>query len=158
MLVWVSLTFVFDLALSSHQLAKVLTLSYIHCFASECKRYFLFHLYTLSAVEYCRTVFNQLSILPRQDLVTDNGQNLFGYGPGKPDIGQPKRVLLRPGDACIAHQRLGHSGGVNLHADPRIQLYFRVSHKNHDDCLEQILEGSSVFLEFEGIKELVGNL
>lgn len=93
-----------------------------------------------------------------QDLITDNGYNLFGYGPSKPDMGQPVRALLRPGDAVIAHQRLGHAGGINLHERTRKNLYFRVHHKKHDDFLEQILEGCSVFTEFEGIHGMVGDL
>lgn len=94
----------------------------------------------------------------KKNLITDGGYNMFGYGPGKPDMGEPIRVLLRPGDVCLAHQRLGHSGGINLHRDTRKQLYFRVSHKNHDDFLDQILEGGSVFTEYEGIKDVVGDL
>lgn len=99
-----------------------------------------------------------LRFLLQQNLITDNGYNIFGYGPSKPDMGQPIRVLLRPGDVCIAHQRLGHAGGVNLHSETRKQLYYRVRHKKHDDFLDQILEGCSVFTEFEGIKDLVGDL
>eukprot|EP00177_Eucheuma_denticulatum_P005946 GFKZ01010842.1.p1 GENE.GFKZ01010842.1~~GFKZ01010842.1.p1 ORF type:complete len:273 (+),score=37.71 GFKZ01010842.1:100-918(+) len=94
----------------------------------------------------------------KKDLITDNGRNLFGYGPSKPDMGQPVRVLLRPGDAVIAHQRLGHAGGINLHERTRKNLYFRVHHKRHDDFLDQILEGCSVFTEFDGIRDMVGDL
>lgn len=93
-----------------------------------------------------------------QNLITDNGYNLFGYGPSKPDMGQPMRTLLRPGDAIIAHQRLGHAGGINLHERTRKNLYFRVHHRKHDEFLQQILEGCSVFTEFEGIHDMVGNL
>lgn len=90
-----------------------------------------------------------------QGLIGDDGHNLFGYGPSKPDMGQPQRVLLRPGDACLASQRLGHAGGVNLHEETRKNLYFRVSHKRHDDFLPAILEGCSVFTEFEGLHDLL---
>lgn len=73
-------------------------------------------------------------------------------------MGQPVRVLLRPGDACIAHQRLGHSGGINLHAETRKNIYFRVSHKRHAEFLDRVLEGSSVFVEYQGIRRLVGDM
>lgn len=72
-------------------------------------------------------------------------------------MGHPIRVLLRPGDACLAHQRLGHGGGINLNSATRKNLYFRVKHKRHDDFLDQILQGCDVFTEYEGIRNLAGN-
>lgn len=72
-------------------------------------------------------------------------------------MGQPVRVLLRPGDACLAHQRLGHAGGINLHSETRKNLYFRISHKRHDEFLDKILEGTALFVEFDGIRRLVGD-
>lgn len=73
-------------------------------------------------------------------------------------MGEPVRVLARPGDAILSHQRLGHAGGINLHERTRKNLYFRVRHKHHDDFLDEILEGCSVFTEFQGIQDMTGDL
>lgn len=85
------------------------------------------------------------------------GPMIFGGRKIKPDIGQPIRVLMRPGDAVLAHQRLGHSGGINLHEKTRKNLYYRLHHKNHDDLWKPTLNGS-VFTEFEGLHHLVDDL
>lgn len=87
-----------------------------------------------------------------QDGLIKGHQIFGGHGPHKPKIGKPVRMLLNPGDALLAHQRLGHAGGINLHNDIRKNLYFRVSHINHRDIVEEVLEGS-VFTEYEGVKD-----
>lgn len=66
-------------------------------------------------------------------------------------------MLLKPGDAVLAHQRLGHSGGINLHDDVRKNLYFRVRHRNHPDIVEDMLNGS-VFFEYEGLHEMADEI
>lgn len=89
--------------------------------------------------------------------VRDNlihGHMVFGGRKHKPDIGDPMRVLLRAGDAVLAHQRLGHNGGINVHDEVRKNLYYRVKHKQHDDNLPALLSGS-VFTEFEGLQHLL---
>lgn len=85
-----------------------------------------------------------------------NGRNMFGVGPGvKPDVGAPIRLRMRPGDAVFAHQRLAHSGGINLHNNMRKNLYFRVKHLHHDELLEETWKGS-VWTEYEGLHKLTG--
>lgn len=85
----------------------------------------------------------------------DGPNTLHCDGDGNLDIGQPIRVLLKPGDAVLAHQRLGHAGGINLVDQIRKNLYFRVRHKKHKDWVEQVWRGS-VWKEFEGLHPLVG--
>lgn len=80
--------------------------------------------------------------------------NVFGGHQFKPDLGEPIRVLMRPGDAVIAHQRLGHSGGINLSNMIRKNLYFRIFHKRHDQMIEKVLT-ESLFAEFEGVHHLL---
>lgn len=75
----------------------------------------------------------------------------------KPDIGDPIRVLLRPGDAVLAHQRLGHSGGINLHKRMRKNLYFRILHKEHDKNWEATLNGH-LFTQYEGLHHLIDDM
>lgn len=79
---------------------------------------------------------------------------MFGGPKNKPDIGLPRRLLMRPGDAVIAHQRLGHSGGINLHEEIRKNLYFRVAHKRHAELVPTLLTGS-VYTECEGLHHLL---
>lgn len=82
------------------------------------------------------------------------GHGIFGSTPSeKPKIGKPIRVLMKPGDVVIAHQRLGHAGGINLHDIVRKNLYFRMNHKQHNEKVYDMLNGS-VFTEYEGLHNL----
>lgn len=83
-----------------------------------------------------------------------DGKTVFGGKDSKPDIGPPKRLLCKPGDVVLLHQRLGHSGGINVHEKTRINLYFRISAKDHDDHVEQVIKGG-VFKEYMGLRDLV---
>jgi len=71
----------------------------------------------------------------------------------RPDIGAPVRVLMKPGDAVLSHQRTGHSGGPNLGPHIRKNLYLRVMNKKHDKYLEsgELLNGS-VWTEYAGVR------
>jgi len=62
---------------------------------------------------------------------------------------------MRPGDVCIAHQRLAHAGGINLSAATRKTVYFRVRHKLHNEFLDKYLKASEPFVGFEGLQDLV---
>lgn len=58
------------------------------------------------------------------------GQPLFSVLPGhpsKPALGPSTPVLLGPGDAVLAHQKLAHFVGANASPDVRYQVYFRLS-------------------------------
>lgn len=72
----------------------------------------------------------------------------------RPDIGAPIRVPLKPGDAVLVHQRLGHSGGPNLGPNIRKNFYFRVSHTKHDTYLKsgELLNGW-VWAEYAGVRK-----
>lgn len=83
-----------------------------------------------------------------------DGKTVFGGKDSKPDIGPSKRLLTKPGDVVLSHQRLGHSGGINVHTETRKNLYFRVSHKGHDERVEEVIKGP-LFLEYEGLHDLV---
>lgn len=87
-----------------------------------------------------------------RDLI--DGHGIFGGKKHKPDIGEPIRVLLSPGDVVIAHQRLGHGGGVNLTEATRINLYYRVHHVRHEQLLDAYMRGS-VFTECGGLRGLL---
>lgn len=62
---------------------------------------------------------------------------------------------MRTGDAVLAHQRLGHAGGINLADETRKTIYFRVHHVEHQAFLAEYLEGRSVFTSFEGLRGFV---
>jgi len=87
-------------------------------------------------------------------LIKDPHSIFAGTKDERPDIGAPIRVLMKPGDAVLAHQRLGHSGGPNLGKNIRKNLYLRVMHKNHDKYLSsgELLNGS-VWTEYAGVRE-----
>lgn len=81
--------------------------------------------------------------------------SIFADGPlGRPQIGDPVRVLMRPGDAVLAHQRLGHHGGPNVGKHVRKNIYLRVMNQKHDKFLSsgELLNGS-VFTEFHGVQD-----
>lgn len=82
---------------------------------------------------------------------------VFGGKAHKPNVGEPIRVLMSPGDVVLAHQRLAHSGGLNVYSEWRKNLYFRVRHKRHGQLIEKVLTGS-VYTEYEGLHHLVPNI
>lgn len=59
---------------------------------------------------------------------------------------------MRVGDAVLAHQRLGHAGGINMVEETRKTVYFRILHKRHQTFLPDFLKGDDVFTSFEGLK------
>lgn len=72
----------------------------------------------------------------------------------RPQIGSPMRVLMEPGDAVLAHQRTGHTGGPNLGPYVRKNIYLRVQNRKHDHYLQsgELLNGS-VWTEYAGVRE-----
>ncbi|KAI0566673.1 hypothetical protein FGB62_7g01 [Gracilaria domingensis] len=73
----------------------------------------------------------------------------------KADVGMAERVLVKSGDAFIAHQRLAHAPGVNAWSEIRKNIYFRVRHKNHDDLLDEFSLAAAPWVGFEGIADAV---
>jgi len=93
------------------------------------------------------------------NLITDPYSIFQGTRETRPYIGKPKRMLMKPGDAVIAHQRTGHTGGPNLGATVRKNIYIRVSHRNHDELLKNgTLIHGSVWSEFEGLRDTMEKL
>ncbi|CAM9372159.1 unnamed protein product, partial [Ectocarpus fasciculatus] len=71
----------------------------------------------------------------------------------RPVLEEPVQILAKTGDVVILHQKLAHRGGPNYNCDIRRMVYFRISHKKHDE-----LKGGSVeniWLEFEGMSEVL---
>lgn len=87
-------------------------------------------------------------------LIKDPHAIFAGPPESRPQIGDPIRVLMRPGDAVLAHQRLGHQGGPNVGSHVRKNIYLRVMNQKHDKFLSsgELLNGS-VFAEFHGVQD-----
>lgn len=86
--------------------------------------------------------------------VSADGKNKFGNK--RPIIGNAIRVLMKETDVVIAHQRLGHAGGINMCDTIRKNVYFRVVHKRHEEFQKEYLSGRCPFTEFEGLVSLDG--
>jgi len=67
--------------------------------------------------------------------------------PNKPNLGKSVQVLLEPGDVVIAHQLLAHRAGINTSEHIRYQLFYRVSHKDHQQLKESVVENP--WVEFD---------
>eukprot|EP01064_Diplonema_japonicum_P018468 TRINITY_DN2714_c4_g1_i1.p1 TRINITY_DN2714_c4_g1~~TRINITY_DN2714_c4_g1_i1.p1 ORF type:complete len:453 (+),score=64.17 TRINITY_DN2714_c4_g1_i1:50-1360(+) len=68
-----------------------------------------------------------------------------------PDIGLPQSVLAQSGDVVFAHQKLAHSGGPNAGHSIRYQVYFRLSHKKHEQLSSHGVTLTDLWVEFEGV-------
>ncbi|CAN8065204.1 unnamed protein product [Agarophyton chilense] len=73
----------------------------------------------------------------------------------KADVGAPRRVLVKRGDAFIAHQRVAHAPGINAWHMTRKNIYFRVRHKRHDELLNEFNLSPTPWVGYEGIGEYV---
>lgn len=69
--------------------------------------------------------------------------------------GPSQRVLLHPGDAFIAHQRLAHAAGINLCDVIRKNVYFRVHHARLEDLVYQLMRSSTPWTGFTGLQDLL---
>lgn len=67
----------------------------------------------------------------------------------------PGALPLRAGvgDVIILHQKLAHRGTSNHHYDIRRMIYFRVSHRHHDQLKDSAIE--NLWLEFEGMSDVL---
>lgn len=83
---------------------------------------------------------------------TSTVMNTFRKSARKLDLGSPVRVLARPGDVIITHQRLGSAEGVNVTDKARKMVYFKISHVDFDELLDTYLEDAAPFSTFEGLK------
>lgn len=73
----------------------------------------------------------------------------------KVDVGIPRRALLRPGDAFIAHQRLAHSAGFNLSDIIRKNVYFRVMRHGHAEHISRFIQSETPWVGFNGLNGFV---
>ena len=71
----------------------------------------------------------------------------------RPVLEEPVQILVKTGDVVILHQKLAHRGGPNYNCDIRRMVYFRISHKKHDELKSGSLD--NIWLEFEGMKEVL---
>lgn len=92
--------------------------------------------------------------LVRNDLIK-KPYSIF-EGPNRPQIGKPIRVCLRPGDAVLAHQRLGHTGGPNLGSTIRKAVYLRVMNRKHKDMVQDssLIYGSE-WTAYNGVRQVL---
>lgn len=75
----------------------------------------------------------------------------------KIDVGSPKRILLKPGDAFIAHQRLASTQGINLLKKVRKSVYFKIAHTDYDEMQDEFLESKLPFTGFEPLQDIVAD-
>lgn len=68
-------------------------------------------------------------------------------------MGVPQRVLLSPGDAVLAHQRLAHCAGLNLSAQTRKNLYFRVEHEKFPSFAKAYACAEFPWMGFSGLTD-----
>ena len=85
-----------------------------------------------------REVWNQ-----RGQLLTDES---------RPDLGLGTQIMASPGDVILAHHKVAHQGGLNTGSSIRYQVYFRVSHVNHEMFSTTELTLQDLWVEFEGLK------
>jgi len=56
----------------------------------------------------------------------NRGPQAMHEGMPRIDLGQPTQLFVNPGDVILCHYQLAHTAAVNLSADDRIAIYFRV--------------------------------
>jgi hypothetical protein len=64
-----------------------------------------------------------------------------------------RQVVLQPGDIILAHQKLAHCGAPNCSPHIRYQVYFRVSHVQHDQLKDLALD--NIWLEYEAMETIL---
>jgi len=71
----------------------------------------------------------------------------------RPNLGEPTQLLLQPGDVVLLHQKLAHRGGPNYSHEVRRMVYFRISHRDHENRKGQGIE--DLWIEFEGMADVL---
>lgn len=71
------------------------------------------------------------------------------------DVGHPRRVLLRRGDAVLAHQRLAHCAGPNGGDVTRTNVYFRIGRRDFDTHAHSYCVSPSPWLLFDPLKSYI---
>lgn len=68
----------------------------------------------------------------------------------------PQQMTARAGDVLLCHYQVAHTHAPNLSADIRYVVYFRVYSKNHTPHTMRPEAMDNIFLDFEGIYDLIG--
>lgn len=86
-------------------------------------------------------------------------ENVFpAFRQKKIDLGRPKRVLLRMGDAVIVHQRCGTATGINLSDNIGKMVFFRVLHTEFEEFLQEFSHTELPFVGFKGIESTISEV
>jgi hypothetical protein len=67
----------------------------------------------------------------------------------------PPKVLASTGDVVLCHQKLAHRAGANGSCNIRYQVYFRISHVDHEALKKDGTLLEDLWCEFEGVKPLL---
>lgn len=90
-----------------------------------------------------------------KERVKTHGGTLFetGRSPGKPQFFNGIDVNLRAGDAVLAHQKTAHAIGIRTVPGTRYQLYWRLSHHDREQSVEDGSVLDDLFSGFDGLKQ-----
>lgn len=81
------------------------------------------------------------------------GQPVFKHS--KPEFDNGLQILATPGDVVFAHHKLAHRAGPNASPHIRYQVYFRFTHVSHSAYVQRGQLLDDLWLEFEGVRELL---
>ena len=82
-----------------------------------------------------------------------NGNSLMELHRDRPDLKEPVQILAKKGDVVIVSHKVAHRGGPNYNCEIRRMIYFRISHRYHDQLKEISLEDP--WIEFEGLQDVL---
>eukprot|EP01064_Diplonema_japonicum_P024222 TRINITY_DN3473_c0_g1_i2.p1 TRINITY_DN3473_c0_g1~~TRINITY_DN3473_c0_g1_i2.p1 ORF type:complete len:489 (+),score=39.52 TRINITY_DN3473_c0_g1_i2:62-1468(+) len=69
----------------------------------------------------------------------------------RPVLSNPHHVCCTAGDVVFVHHKLAHAGGPNAGHQIRYQVYFRLSHKNHEEFTASNITLEDLWVEYEGL-------
>ena len=81
------------------------------------------------------------------------GTQPLGNPATKPEFHNGVQVVASPGDAVFVHQKTAHRGGPNASDTIRYQVYFRLSHKDHEANLASGSLLEDLWVEFDGLRK-----
>lgn len=79
-----------------------------------------------------------------------HGWEVLKKGLPKIDLGKPKQIVGRAGDAILCHYMLAHEGEQNLSPDIRYAVFFNLAQKEHKSRWQAAL--TDPWLEWPGLK------
>jgi hypothetical protein len=84
------------------------------------------------------------------------GRRRLANARNSPVLDEPVQVQISPGDVVVALHKVAHFGGPNYRCkDVRKMVYFRVSHRNHANLRYDALEPGQIWVEYEGLHDLL---